>query len=115
MAQPPSSSPVDRNDPRDSVAVERKVSGILGQMTLVEEIHLIGGNGEFIPSLPHLNLPVVKMSNGPQGLRNGLGPSTAYPAGIALAATWDPSLAEREGQHLGRDARARGVNIILGP
>lgn len=30
-------------------------------------------------------------------------PATAYPVGIALAATWDPPLAEQEGRHLGRD------------
>ncbi len=109
------SSQVDRNDPRDSVAVEQKVNSILGQMTLAEEIHLVGGeNAMFIPSAPRLGLPVVRMSDGPQGLRNTV-PSTAYPAGIELAATWDQSLAEQEGQHLGRDARARGVNVILGP
>ncbi|MHB1021123.1 MAG: glycoside hydrolase family 3 protein, partial [Acidobacteriaceae bacterium] len=54
------------------------------------------------------------MSDGPQGLRNVV-PSTAYPAGMALASAWDETLAEQEGKQLGRDARARGVNIILGP
>ncbi len=108
------SGSVDSNDPRDSAAVEQKVNDLLGQMTLAEEIHLIGGNGMFLQSVPRLGLPAVRMSDGPQGLRN-VEPSTAYPAGIALAATWDQSLAEQEGQHLGRDARARGVNIILGP
>jgi len=43
------------------------------------------------------------------------GPSTAYPAGIALAATWDPEMANRIGAGLGRDARAKGVNFLLGP
>jgi beta-glucosidase len=54
------------------------------------------------------------MSDGPLGVRTW-GPSTAYPAGVALAATWDPKLAEREGVALGQDARARGVNFLLGP
>jgi len=113
QAQPPKG--VDSNDPLDSAAVEQKVGDILGRMTLAEEIHLIGGeNAMFIPAVPRLGLPTVHMSDGPQGLRNAA-PSTAYPAGIALAATWDQRLAEQEGQHLGRDARARGVNIILGP
>ncbi len=115
LAQAQSFRAVDNNDPLDSPAVEQKVSSLLGQMTLAEEIHLIGGeDAMFIPAVPRLGLPAVRMSDGPQGLRN-VEPSTAYPAGIALAATWDQSLAEQEGQHLGRDARARGVNIILGP
>ena len=114
-SNPQSFRAVDNNDPLDSPAVEQKVSSLLGQMTLAEEIHLIGGeDAMFIQGVPRLGLPAVRMSDGPQGLRN-VEPSTAYPAGIALAATWDQSLAEQEGQHLGRDARARGVNIILGP
>ena len=36
-------------------------------------------------------------------------------AGINLAATWDPALAERVGTQIGRDARAKGVNFLLGP
>ena len=36
-------------------------------------------------------------------------------AGIALAATWNPDLAERVGKEIGRDARAKGVHILLGP
>jgi beta-glucosidase len=43
------------------------------------------------------------------------GPSTAYPAGIALAATWDPEMAGQIGTGMGRDARAKGVNFLLGP
>jgi beta-glucosidase len=43
------------------------------------------------------------------------GPTTAYAAGIGLAASWDPALAQRVGSALGRDARARGVNFLLGP
>ena len=54
------------------------------------------------------------MSDGPLGVHN-YGVSTAYPAGIALAATWDPELASRIGASLGKDARARGVHFLLGP
>ena len=54
------------------------------------------------------------MSDGPVGVRTfGLAP--AYTAGVALAATWDPALAERVGASLGDDARARGVNFLLAP
>ncbi|HEX8711195.1 MAG TPA: glycoside hydrolase family 3 C-terminal domain-containing protein, partial [Terracidiphilus sp.] len=43
------------------------------------------------------------------------GPTTAYAGGVALAATWDPAFARTLGQSLGKDARARGVNFLLGP
>lgn len=54
------------------------------------------------------------MADGPQCVRNDTH-STLYPCGIALAATWDRSLAHSYGRSLGRDARARGVHIMLGP
>ncbi len=43
------------------------------------------------------------------------GPSTAYAAGISLAASWDVDLAKEVGIAMGRDARARGAYILLGP
>src|SRR6185437_469945 len=43
------------------------------------------------------------------------GPTTAYAGGVALAATWDRDFARDLGESLGRDARARGVNFLLGP
>jgi beta-glucosidase len=48
------------------------------------------------------------------GLRND-GPSTAFPAGIGLAATWDRQMDFRMGQAMGLEARARGVHILLAP
>jgi beta-glucosidase len=54
------------------------------------------------------------MSDGPVGVHD-YGPTTAYPAGIALAASWDTDLARRVGESMGDDARARGVHFILGP
>ena len=61
-----------------------------------------------------LGLPQLKMADGPVGIRNS-GSSTSYPAGICMAATWDPELVERIGEMLGKDARARGVHFLLAP
>jgi beta-glucosidase len=54
------------------------------------------------------------MSDGPVGSRND-GQSTAYPAGVLAAATWDLNLVNELGQSLGSDCRARGVHILLAP
>ena len=76
---------------------------------------MLGGvDGFFIRGIPRLGLPPLKMADGPLGVRN-YGPATAMAGGIALAATWNPSLAERMGTELGRDARAKGVHFLLGP
>lgn len=76
---------------------------------------MLGGVDDFfIRAIPRLGLPRLKMADGPLGVRN-YGPATAMAGGIALAATWNPSLAERMGTELGRDARAKGVHFLLGP
>jgi beta-glucosidase len=94
---------------------DERVESILGRMTLAEKIDLIGGvDGFFIRSIERLGLPRLKMADGPIGVRN-YGPATAMAGGIALAATWNPSLAERVGIQIGRDARAKGVHFLLGP
>jgi beta-glucosidase len=94
--------------------VEQRVNAILSQMTLDEKLAYIGGlNGMSIRGIPRLGVPAIQMSDGPMGTR--VGSSTAYPGGIALAATWNPALAARYGASLGRDDRARGVYIHLMP
>jgi beta-glucosidase len=98
-----------------SPEIERRVESILKQMTLEEKIDMLGGVDEFfIRGIPRLGVPRMKMADGPVGVRN-FGPATAFAGGIALAATWNPQLAERVGRELGRDARAKGVHFLLGP
>jgi beta-glucosidase len=98
-----------------SAEVEKRVETLLGKMTLEEKITLIGGINDFyIRALPRLGLPALRMSDGPMGVHD-YGETTAYPAGIALAASWDTDLARRVGISMGKDARARGVHFILGP
>src|SRR5882757_4511854 len=95
--------------------VDGRVESILRQMTLEEKVDYIGGVDDFfIRGVPRLGVPRLKMADGPMGVRN-FGPATAFPGGIALAATWDPTLAEKIGRELGRDARAKGVHFLLGP
>ena len=77
-------------------------------MTLEEKLDYIGGTkGFYIRAIDRLAVPPIKMSDGPMAARND-GPTTAYPAGIALSATWDPEMAKKIGTALGRDCRARG-------
>jgi beta-glucosidase len=95
--------------------VEKRVDAILSKMTLEEKVDYIGGTRDFyVRAMPNLNVPELKMSDGPIGVRN-YGPSTTYAAGIGLAATWNPELAQQVGAGIGRDARARGVHFMLGP
>ncbi|HEX8924333.1 MAG TPA: glycoside hydrolase family 3 C-terminal domain-containing protein, partial [Terriglobales bacterium] len=93
----------------------QKVNQIVSQMTLEEKIDYIGGLNEFyIRAVPRLGVPELKMADGPAGVRN-YGHSTAYPTGIALAASWDTALVQKVGEMMGKDSRARGVHFLLAP
>jgi len=101
--------------PAPSSPVEARVGALLGKLTLDEKLSLLGGDREFyIRPIPRLGLPEIRMADGPLGVRN-YGPSTAYPATVGLAASWDVALAKEFGAAVGSDARARGVAIMLGP
>ena len=91
-----------------------RVEKLLSSMTLAEKITMIGGTGFGTQPIPRLGIPAFKMSDGPSGVRSP-GPSTAFAAGVALAATWDAALAKEVGTQIGRDARARGTRFMLGP
>src|SRR5712692_2433780 len=95
--------------------LEKRVDSILSQMTQEEKIAIISGINDFYTRpIPRLGIPSLRMSDGPMGVHD-YGLTTAYPAGIALAASWDVDLAQRFGAAMGRDARARGVHFILAP
>ncbi len=99
----------------DSPAVEQRVNTMLAKMSTAEKITLLGGKDNFYTqAIPSAGLPRLRMADGPLGVRNW-GASTAYTAGIALAASWDTALAHRVGESLGNDSRARGVHFLLAP
>jgi beta-glucosidase len=57
---------------------------------------------------------MLQTTDGPLGTRND-GPATAMAGGISLASSWDPALAQRVGEEIGRDVRAKGKHFLLGP
>ena len=97
--------------------VEARVEQLLSQMTLEEKADMLSGTGmdegfDTRP-LPRLGIPMMKMTDGPLGVRRGK--STAFPAGVALAATWNPELAAEMGKAIAREAKGKDLNVVLGP
>jgi beta-glucosidase len=98
-----------------AAAVDARVMDLLGRMTLEEKIDMLGGvEGFYIRPNERLGIPKIKMADGPLGVRN-YGKATAFPAGIAFAATWNKKLTEQYGQAVGKEARSKGVHIMLAP
>jgi len=99
----------------DSPAIEAQAHAMIAKLTLEQKVELLGGvDNMFTRPMPVIGLPRFKMSDASVGVRTW-GPTTAYAGGAALAASWDPDLARKLGESLGRDARARNVNFLLGP
>jgi beta-glucosidase len=100
--------------------VEGRVNSILAQMTLEQKLEYIGGTGFFdikpipVPNLQVLLNPQIYQTDGPLGVRRNH-PSVRFPAGLTLAATWNPALAYAQGVGMGQDTRARGYFAIEGP
>ncbi|OPJ65130.1 glycoside hydrolase family 3 C-terminal domain-containing protein [Clostridium oryzae] len=107
---------------------EKKIDDIIEKLTLEEKISMIHGNGLFrTEAVERLGIPSLKMSDGPMGVRhefenahwNPIGNSDDYtsylPCNTALASTWNTKLAYEAGSVLGREARGRGKDVILGP
>ncbi len=100
-----------------SPSLEARVSELVAQLTLSEKILLLAGQpgrGATHP-IPRLGIPEFKMSDGPMGVHWWCSVATAYPALFLAAASFDRELWLKLGESLGRDARARGVHILLAP
>ncbi len=100
---------------------------IIPQMTLEEKCSLLSGETQFTSkSLRRLNIPEMYLSDGPHGVRRQKGrpdhlgmnasePSTCYPTAATVANSWNLKLGEELGRHLGIEAKAQRVNVLLGP
>jgi beta-glucosidase len=96
------------------------IEPLLAKLDLEEKVSLLTGQDFWsLPAIEKIGLRSLVMSDGPIGVR-GTGwapgdPSIALPSPTALAASWDPALAERAGLLLGQESRRKGVHVLLGP
>lgn len=93
-----------------------RAAALVAQMTLEEKCDYIGGSkdGFYIRPIERLGIPLIRMADGPQGVRNNT-KSTLFACGVAAAASWNEDVVYEMGVALGQDSRARGVHILLGP
>jgi beta-glucosidase len=95
---------------------------LLAAMTLDEKLSFLFGANDpenrgqagYVPGVPRLGVPPLRLTDGPAGIRTSV-PATALPAPVALAASFDPDLARRSGQIIGREGRARVQDVLLSP
>ncbi|MER7179382.1 glycoside hydrolase family 3 N-terminal domain-containing protein [Streptomyces hyaluromycini] len=99
-----------------------RVEGLLARLTLDEKISLLHGADDpgslgqagYVPGVPRLDIPPLRLADGPAGVRI-TEHATALPAPVLLASAFDPELARRYGQVIGREGRALGQDVLLSP
>src|SRR6202451_2032646 len=118
-----------------SLSPDERASMVVKEMTLEEKISLLHGTGMaglspmsplavesnggagYVVGIPRLGVPAIQISDAAYGVRssgeNGRY-STALPADVAAAASWDLDAAHEYGALIGRELRAQGYNMSLG-
>ena len=118
-----------------SLSPDERASMVVKEMTIDEKITLLHGTGMaglslmsplavhsnggagYVPGIPRLGIPAIQMSDAAYGVRssgeNGRY-STALPADVAGAASWDLEAGYEYGALIGRELRAQGYNMTLG-
>lgn len=91
-----------------------KIENLISKMTLDEKISFIGGFNNFsIRGIERLNIPEIRMSDGPIGVRADR--AISFPASIAYAASFNANIAKQVGAAIGSEARSKNIHIMLGP
>ncbi|NTU62834.1 MAG: beta-D-glucoside glucohydrolase [Chloroflexi bacterium] len=103
--------------------LDQRVEALLSQLTLKEKVALLSGLDIWrtVP-IERLGLPSITMTDGPHGVRatrreadRPSGPTTAFPTGVSMAATWNPDLIEKAAGAMAEETRGMGCEVLLGP
>ena len=106
----------------------RRTDALLNAMTLQDKVDLVTGDtADPKPSYPNygaagvifansrLCIPDLVLNDAAAGIGDSQIRTTAFPDGVTQASTWNVPLLRRYGVTLGREAFAKGVNVLLGP
>ena len=100
---------------------------IISKMTLEEKVSFLSGENFWnTKAISRLDIPSMMLTDGPHGVRKQAGkadhlglnesiPATCFPTAATIANSWDTELAQEVGRHLGKEAAANQVGVLLGP
>jgi beta-glucosidase len=94
--------------------------GLAASLPVPAKVRLLTGTDSWrTEACPAIGLRPMVTSDGPAGVRGTVrderNPSASLPCPSALGATWDPDLVRELAAALGREARSKGVDILLAP
>lgn len=103
------------------VSAEAVIDALVENATREEKLKLVHGAYDehtraaagHIPPIDRLDIPQLTLVDGPLGVRSG--EATAFPAALALGATFDTALANRFGTALGHEVQSASADVVLAP
>jgi beta-glucosidase-like glycosyl hydrolase len=101
-----------------SASPAQRAAQVLARMTTDEKLSMthgaqLPGYAGVVAAIPRLCVPALNLNDGGAGVV--MGGTTAMPAPVAAAASWDPSAELSYGQVVGAEARTKGMSVDLGP
>lgn len=102
------------------------IQRLLNELTVEEKAALVAGTDfMYTNPVPRLQIPSVRMSDGPHGLRvqpeggdNGISrsePATAFPTAATIASSWNPQNTYKMGVAIAQECHHYGIDVVLGP
>ncbi len=102
-----------------TLSASQSANLLVNAMTFSQETAMVSGaGGSYVGNIPanaSPAIPALNLQDGPAGIGDGVTGVTAFPAPIALAASWDVPLARQYGVMVGNEAWGKGVDVLLGP
>ncbi len=106
-----------------TLSANQRATLLVGAMTFGEKVAMVNGTAgpagsNYVGNIANntrLGIPWLSLNDGPAGVRLTNTSTTAFPAPITLAATWDTALARQYGSQMGAQARGKGIDVLLGP
>lgn len=107
-----------------SMSPDARAQLVVAAMSLEQKIDYVAGDNPssaatcvpycgVVNGIPELDIPPIRMNDGPVGVRGGQ--STALPVPLALASTFNPALAFETGALVGNETRHKGNDLVHAP
>lgn len=115
-------SPAGASTGAAATGASKRLRELVARLTLDEKISLVHGTTDpqrlgqagYLPGVERLGIPELRLSDGPAGI-NVAASATGLPPVSTLGSAFNPRLAREYGAVMGREGRALGQDVLLGP
>ena len=96
-----------------------RIESLISELTLEEKVSILSGSSAWhTTAVPRLNIPRVKMTDGPIGARGDSvsgATSACFPSASCLSSSWDKENVENIAKAIGVEAKSKDADVLLGP